>query len=446
MRTTVQTDALQRELETAYTTRTPGSAARIARAARVMPDGDTRHSAYFRPYPLFLRGGAGARVEDVDGNAYLDFSNNYTSLVHGHAFPDVVRAATEQIAHGSAWAAANERALELAELIIERVPSIERVRFCNSGTEATMLALRAARAFTGRNGLIKMAGGYHGSHDDFQVSGGRAAPGIPPEVAERVVEIPFNDKHAASEAIDRHGHEAAAVIVEGIMGSAGMVPPEDGYLQHLRAETERHGMLLIVDEVITLRLAEGGAQQLFEVRPDLTAMGKIVGGGFPVGAFGGREEVMQQFSPLRAGGLGHSGTFNGNPVTMAAGLATLRALPQSAIDRINALGDRFAEGVRDAAAERGIRLQVTGVGSLRNLQFSAERVYDNATAAAADKELIRLLHLALLERGIFAAPRGMFAISTPMGESEVDEAVAAVDEALRRLLPAIEERAPALLS
>jgi glutamate-1-semialdehyde 2,1-aminomutase len=261
-----------------------------------------------------------------------------------------------------------------------------------------------------------------------------------------VVEIPFNDKQAASDAIARHGHEAAAVIVEGIMGSAGMVPPEDGYLHHLRAETERHGMLLILDEVITLRLAEGGAQQYFDVRPDLTAMGKIVGGGFPVGAFGGREEVMLQFSPLRAGGLGHSGTFNGNPVTMAAGLATLRALPQAAIDRINALGDRFAEGVRDAAAERGIRLQVTGVGSLRNLQFSAARVYDAAGAAAADKELIRLLHLALLQRGIFAAPRGMFAVSTPMGEAEVDEAVAAVDDALRTLLPAIAERAPALLA
>ena len=439
-------DTMLHEVEQAYSAHTPGSGALFQRAARALPDGDTRGSVYFRPYPLYLRGGAGARVEDVDGNAYLDFSNNWTSLIHGHAHPDVVRAATEQIAHGTAWAAANPHAQELAELLVERVPSVERVRFCNSGTEATMFAVRAARAFTGRRGIIKMAGAYHGSYDDFQVANGHTPPGVDPAAVGHVVEVPFNDKQAAAEAIREHKHETAAVIVEGIMGAAGMIAPEDDYLRHLRAETERHGVLLILDEVITLRLARGGAQQLYGVRPDLTAVGKIIGGGFPVGAFGGREDLMMQFSPLRAGALGHSGTFNANPVSMAAGVAALRALPDAEIARINALGEYFAEGVRDVAAERGIRLQVTGAGSLRNLHFTATPVRDAATAAAADRELLRLLHLALLVRGIFAAPRGMFAMSTSMGEAEVEQAVAAVDDALRWLLPAIAERGPQLLA
>jgi len=445
MTATNQAQTVTEEIEAAYTARTPASRASFARAARALPDGDTRNSAYFRPYPLFLSSGRGARLTDVDGNTYLDWNSNWTSLIHGHGRPEVVRAATSQIENGTAWAAANPHTPELADLIVRRVPGVDRVRFCNSGTEATMMAVRAARAATGRRMIIKMRAAYHGSADLFQVANGKVGVGIDPDVVTHSIEIPFNDKAAASAALAAHAHETAALIVEGLMGSAGMLAPEDDYLQHLRAETSRHGVLLVFDEVISLRLAAGGAQQLYGVTPDLTALGKIIGGGFPVGAFGGREELMMQFSPLRDGYVGHSGTFNANPVTMAAGVATLKALPQAEIDRINALGDRFAEGALAAAAERGIRLQITGYGSLRNLHFATERVRDGATANAADHELVRLLHLALLPRGVFASGRGMFVTSTAITEADVDETVAALDDALRQLLPAIEERMPALL-
>jgi glutamate-1-semialdehyde 2,1-aminomutase len=398
-----------------------------------------------RPYPLYLTGGQGARISDVDGNSYIDSTNNWTSLIHGHAHPATVRAATEQIARGTAWSAANPHAQHLAEIIVERVPSVDFVRFCNSGTEATMMAVRAARAYTGRTTIIKMLGAYHGSYDDFLVANGHAAPGIDPTTPGKVVEVPFNDKAAATAALHEHGAETAAVIVEGLMGSAGMITPEDDYLLHLRQETERHGALLIFDEVISLRLALGGAQQVYAVRPDLTAMGKIIGGGFAVGAFGGRREVMELFDPRRPNPLGHSGTFNANPVTMAAGVATMQALTESELARINALGDRFAEGVRDRVAERGIRLQVTGYGSLRNLHFTPDPVRNAGDAQRADAELPGLFHMALLNRGVFGARRGMFAFNTAMTDADVDTILAAVDDTLRWLRPAIAERAPGMM-
>ncbi len=433
-------EALLAEAENAYRRMTPKSAELAEKAQAALPGGDTRNSVYFRPYPLFVDGGQGAHLEDVDGNRYLDCSNNWTSLIHGHAHPVVVEAVSRQVARGTAWAAANRFAPELAELIKERVPSIDKVRFTNSGTEGTMLAVRAARAFTGRPLIVKMAGAYHGSHDDFEVSGGQTPPGILPTAADHVLEVTFNDKDDVSRLMAERGDEVAAVIVEGIMGSAGMLPPEDGYLRHLREETAKNGALLIVDEVITLRLALGGAQDLYGVRPDLTALGKIIGGGFPVGAFGGREEIMNRYSPLEPGFLRHSGTFNANPISMAAGIATLRELDNDTIGYINRLGERFAASVARTAQKLSIPLQVTGAGSLRNLHFAATPPRTAAEAAATDHDLLRLLHLKLLTAGVFMAARGMFAFSTVTTEREVDDIVAKLDGALRWLQPAIEER------
>jgi glutamate-1-semialdehyde 2,1-aminomutase len=412
---------------------TPGSAALYERAERVLPGGDTRQSVFFRPYPLFLDGGQGAYVEDVDGNRYLDCCNCWTAVILGHAHPSVVEAASNQIVKGTAFNSANAHAVELAELIVERVPSVEQVRFTNSGTEATMMAMRAARAFTGRPKLVKMRGAYHGSHDDFTIAYGEAPSGIIPTTAMHVLEVEFNNRDEISRVMTEHGNEVAAVIVEGVLGSAGMIPPEDDYLRHLRSETVRHGALLVMDEVISLRVAHGGAQDLYGVTPDLTAMGKIIGGGFSVGAFGGRREIMEQYSPLGERPLTHSGTFNANPIAMAAGVAAMRELDADAIGYLNQLGNRFATGVHRIAAEQSVPLQVTGAGSLTNLHV-AERAPRNASeAAATDKESLRLLHLAMLLDGILIAPRGMVTFSTATTEQEVDRVLDVMGGALRRL-------------
>ena len=434
---TATVESLRAEVEQDYRRMTVTSEEIYQRAHAALPGGDTRNSTFMRPYPLFIDGGQGAYVEDVDGNRYLDCVNNWTSLILGHAHPAVVEAVSRQLTKGTAFAAANRFAPELAELLKERVPSVDKLRFTNSGTEATMLAVRAARAFTGRPTIVKMIGAYHGSHDDFEVAGGEAPPGIIPTAAEHVLEVEYNNKDDVSRVLEEHGERVAAVIVEGIMGSAGMVPPADGYLQHLREETARRDILLIVDEVITLRLARGGAQELYNVRPDLTAMGKIIGGGFPVGAFGGREDIMQRFSPLAPSFLHHSGTFNANPISMVAGLATMRELDADTIGYINRLGDRFAAGVERIARTRDLPVQVTGVGSLRNLHIAPRPPRHFAEATAAGRELLPLLQLKLLSMGVMAAGRGMFAFSTVMTEQEVDDTVRKLDRALEWLEPAM---------
>jgi glutamate-1-semialdehyde 2,1-aminomutase len=426
-------DDLRSELEHEYARLTPGSAQLYERAQNVLPGGDTRQSVFFRPYPLFLDGGEGTAVWDVDGNRYLDVCNCWTAVILGHAHPAVVEAAGQQLAKGTAFNAANRHAVELAEIITDRLPSVELVRFCNSGTEATMMAVRAARAFTGRPTIVKMQGAYHGSHDDFTVAYGEAPSGVMPGAAAHVLEVEFNNKNDLTRVMDEHGHEVAAVIVEGLLGSAGMLPQENGYLRHIRAETERHGALMVMDEVISLRLARGGAQDLYGVTPDLTAMGKIIGGGFPVGAFGGRREVMERYSPLSERPLTHSGTFNANPITMAAGVAALKELDADAIGYINRLGERFAAGVRRIAADQGVPLVVTGAGSLRNLHVAERAPRHAAEAATTDREFLRLLHLAMLLDGVLVAPRGMVAFATVTSEQEVDRLLDVMGRALRRL-------------
>jgi glutamate-1-semialdehyde 2,1-aminomutase len=283
-----------------------------------------------------------------------------------------------------------------------------------------------------------MQGSYHGSHDDFTVAYGEAPSGVMPGAAAHVLEVEFNNKDDLTRVMDEHGHEVAAVIVEGLLGSAGMLPPEDGYLGHIREETERHGALMIMDEVISLRLARGGAQDLYGVTPDLTAMGKIIGGGFPVGAFGGRREVMERYSPLAERPLTHSGTFNANPITMAAGVAAMKELDADAIGYLNRLGERFAAGVRRIAAERGVPLVTTGAGSLRNLHVAERAPRTAAEAARTDRQILPLLHLALLLDGILIAARGMVAFSTVTTERDVDRLLAAMDGALRSLASAFE--------
>jgi glutamate-1-semialdehyde 2,1-aminomutase len=414
-----------------YAGRTPGSAALLERAARVLPGGSTRTTTFSEPYPPYIASGAGAVLTDVDGNTYLDFLGNYTSLILGHAHPAVVAAVEAQLRRGSAFAAPTELEIELAEEIVGRVPSIERVRFSNSGTEATMFALRLARAHTGRDVVARFAGAYHGTHD-LAMAG---SLGVPARLAELMVDLPFNDMAGVERALAGREREVAAIIIEPVQGVAGMVPADPGFLAELRAYTRRHGMLLVFDEVITFRVARGGAQEVYGVRPDLTALGKIIGGGHPVGAFGGGAEIMDRLDARRPDALVHGGTFNGNPITMAAGLATLRQLTPPTYERLAALGDRLRDGLTAGFASAGLDARVTGLASLFQVHLGsgAEDAGSMATgrtdgdpaAMAASKARAARFHLGMLVAGFLTAPRGMGALMTPLDEADIDAFVAA---------------------
>lgn len=426
---------LERDATSEYRRRTPRSAALYRRAAGVFPGGDTRTGTFFPPYPLFLERGAGCRVWDVDGHQYLDFLNNFTSLLHGHDHPHLSGAITRQLAGGTVHGSPGPLQIRLAEAIASRVPSVEQLRFCNSGTEATLLALRGARAFTGRPLIMKMEGGYHGTHD--QVSLGlappfdRSGPGISPGAAGEVILGRFNDLDHTAELVRRHRDRLAAVIVEPMMGAAGAIPAEPPFLEGLRAVTAECGVLLVFDEIITFRLALGGAQSLYGIRPDLTCFGKIIGGGLPIGAFGGRREVMAAFDPTRPGTISHSGTYNGNALTMAAGLAALELYDQAAVTRLNAWGDRLRQGAREIVSRLGLEAQVTGAGSVSQLHFAAGPIRHAAEAARADRKLPWVLQLLLLARGMFVTTRQMYVLSTPMTEAEIDRFLEALEDALK---------------
>jgi glutamate-1-semialdehyde 2,1-aminomutase len=436
----------------------------IEEGRRVFPGGDTRMSAHYAPYPVFMESGQGCRIVDVDGHEYVDFMNNFTSLIHGHAHPATVAAVSEQMTRGSAYAAPTRSQIELARLIVERVPSIEQLRFTSSGSEATLMALRAARAFTGRERILKIEGGYHGSYELAEVSlvpwPDRAGPldkpeslpidaSIPQSVLEDTVVAPYNRPEIAARLIAEHANELAAVIVEPMLGSMGMIPASADFMSALREETQRHGVLLILDEVITLRLAPGGAQSLLGVTPDLTAMGKIIGGGLPIGGVGGREDVMQVFNPDRPDAVMHASTFSGNPLSMAAGAAALAEFDAEAGARLNALGDRLRDGFNSAFRASPVRGQAVGRGSLVQLHLGDAPITDarDAFAAmhAAGGTAARLLHLGLLRRGVFSAARLMHCVSTPMGEAEIDVAPAALADALDELAPVLQTERPALL-
>ncbi|MER3397442.1 MAG: aspartate aminotransferase family protein [Chloroflexota bacterium] len=436
------TDAAER----VYSERNRRSAELYARAQRVLPGGNSRTTVFFSPYPFYAVRGEGCRVWDADGHVRVDFLNNYTALILGHAHPKVVAAIAEAAARGTSFAAPTEYEIRLAEELCRRVKSVEQVRFTNSGTEATMLAVRAARAYTGRPKIAKFEGGYHGSHDYAAVSVGpdpdRAGPtdwpqpvpdgpGIPESILGTVVILPYNNLEAVSRILEREGKEVAAVIVEPLMGAGGAVPATVEFLRGLWELTRRLGIVLIFDEVIAFRLAYGGAQEYFGVEADLTTFGKIIGGGLPVGALGGRADIMGLFDPRRPDRIGHGGTFNANPVTMAAGLATLAELTPAAYEHLNRLGELARRRLWQAFERLELPAQVTGAGSVFAVHFTAEPVTDYRSARrGANPELLRRLHLGLLNEGVIIAPRGMGCISTPMTEAEVEFLGQAVEKAL----------------
>jgi glutamate-1-semialdehyde 2,1-aminomutase len=435
--------------EVVYRQTTPASRALHERAVAVMPGGTTRTTTYFDPYPLYIERGEGCRVWDADGTERIDMLGNYTAMILGHAHPKVVEAIRKQAARGTGFAAANPIEVQLATLLCDRVPSLDAVRFCNSGTEATMFAMRLARAFTGRPKIARIEGGYHGTHDYAEVSthpvvseaGAPDAPiarpdsiGTPEWAVEQTVVLPFNNADAAEAIIRRVGGQLAAVILEPIIGAGGVIAATVEFLQRLRTVTQELGILLIFDEVISFRVASGGAQQLYGVTPDLTTLGKIIGGGLPVAAFGGRADVMEILDPRRNPNIAQGGTYNGNPLGMAAGLATMSELTPDVYEALNRQGTRVAEQLSEVFASRLVPVQVNSVGSLFALHFTAKPVIDYRTMAAANKKMARDLFLGLVNHGVLMAPRAMGALSTPMLEQDIQQFIDAVDSVVAEQL------------
>jgi len=387
--------------------------------------------------PPFISRGSGARIWDVDGNDYVDHVCSWGPLLFGHAHPAIVEAVNRAAARGSSFGAPTEAEFRLAEAIHRFLPSVEKVRLVSSGTEATMSAVRLARGFTGRDAVIKFNGCYHGHSDGFLVQAGSGAttlgspdsPGVIPGTVAATLQVPFNDLTAAEEAAEANSGRLAAVIVEPVAGNMGVIPPVEGFLPGLRQLCDRHGALLIFDEVITgFRLGRGGAQELFGVRPDLTTLGKILGGGLPLGAFGGRAEVMDALAP--SGPVYQAGTLSGNPVAVAAGLAALGLIEEDPdlFQRLDRTTGQLVEELQRLAADRGISIRYQRVGSMFTHFFTGEdRVTDYQAATACDTAAFRRYFGAMLERGVYFAPSAFEAafVSAAHRESDLEQTIEA---------------------
>ena len=438
-----------------YRERTKKSLARRKKNAQYLPGGDTRSIAYYPPYPFTAAEGKGSRLYDLDGNEYIDCVNNMTALIHGHAHPHIVDAICRQAAKGTAHAAPTELQGRLAQMICDRTPAIESLRFCNSGTEATMFALRAARVFTGKNMFVKMDAGYHGSHDYVEVNllpdfaaedlpTAHVEPGVPETILKDVRIAPFNDLEAMDRILTAERGKVAAIILEPVLASGGGIVPRDGYLQGLRDLADAHEVLLIFDEIITYRAHLGGVQTRDGIKPDLTALGKIIGGGLPVGAFGGRGDIMEMFDPSKPESVTHSGTFSGNALTMAAGVAALEILGQDEIDRLNLLGRDLRAGLSAEMARVGVMGQVGGFASNTFVYFF-EQPFSNAkeaaTAVIPTLDFAQHFHVEMQNQGIYAITRGMiaFSMSTPMDEEETDRIIRRFGRALDTVKPLADE-------
>jgi glutamate-1-semialdehyde 2,1-aminomutase len=426
----------------------PGSHSRalFERARRVIPGGTSKANFHVRPHPFYLTEGRGCRVTDADGVERLDAINNFTALIHGHAFPPLVDAVSRQLARGTAFAASTPEEVALAELLVERVPGLERVRFGNSGTEAVMMAIKAARAYTGRDRIAKFEGAYHGYYDDVQVSyssrpddwGPDDAPastpssgGVPKHRVQETLVLPWNDFDACERLITRHAGELAAVVVDPLSNRMGFIPPAEGFLAFLRQLTRQHGVLVVFDEIISFRVGYHGAQGRYGGEPDLTAFGKIIGGGFPVGATGGRAAVMEVFDPgTRGPRIASGGTFSANPVSMTAGLETMRAMTPAAFDRLEALGDRLRNRLGDVFRSAGVTGQATGAGSLFRLLFTERPLRSYRDLDQPAEARMERLFYALLDAGVLVHTAGLGCLSTPMGDREVEEIAAAAERAL----------------
>jgi glutamate-1-semialdehyde 2,1-aminomutase len=384
------------------------------RAKRLVPGGVNSPVRAFAPYPFFTASSRGSHLRDVDGKEYIDYCLAYGPLILGHSPPVVIEAVREQLGKGTLYGTPTAQEVELAELICDAVPSAEMVRLVTTGAEATMSALRAARAYTGRKKVVKFEGCYHGAYDSMLVKAGSGATtfgipdslGVPAETTSNTVVCPFNSLESLEKIVKEEKGSLAAVIMEPVIGNIGVVPPRQGYLKGVRELTEKNDVILILDEMITgFRLAYGGAQEYYGVKPDLTTLGKILGGGFPLAAFAGQKEIMQMIAP--AGKAYQAGTYSGNPISVAASLATLKAIRgegKAVYERLESKCKTITEALEKTAGERGIAVQVNHVGSMFQMFFNSHAVYDYQTAKASDTGKFMAFHRKLLENGVFTPP------------------------------------------
>jgi glutamate-1-semialdehyde 2,1-aminomutase len=439
-------EALNRERE-AYTSKHPKSKTMQAEAAKYLPGGSSRGTAYFDPYPFFVDHAEGHYVYDMDANRYLDFMINATTYIVGHANPLVVKAVQEQAVKGLSYSAPTDVQVRLAKMLVDRVPSVEKVRFTNSGTEGTMNAIRMARAFTGKPKYAKFEGGYHGNSEEVSVSVNPPAskldpkgptaipewPGQPPGVTRDVIVMPYNDLERCAEILRRHKDEVACVIMEPVMSNIGYVPGRLDFLKGMRELTKELGIVLIFDEVQSFRLSQGGAQEMFGVIPDVTCFGKIIGGGLPVGAWGGRDDLMALYDNQKGPVIAHPGTFNANPVTMAAGEATLKQLTPPVYKRLNALGDTVRAKINAVFDELGVPGQVTGVGSLFAIQFNDGEIKDYRTALKGNAAMRNAFYVGMMNEGILMFSRCLGALNINTTDKEVDQLVDATRRVVQRI-------------
>jgi glutamate-1-semialdehyde 2,1-aminomutase len=422
------------------------SSAAFARAKKLIPGGVNSPARAFGGVggePIFFQRGEGAYLFDIDGNRYIDYIGSWGPLILGHRHPAVVKAIENALRHGTTYGAPTEAESELSELIIEAVPSIEKVRLVSSGTEATMSAIRLARGFTGRDAIVKFAGNYHGHVDSLLVAAGSSAatlgvpnsPGVTAGTAQDTLSLKYNDVAGLAEAFERNGKRIAGVILEPVVGNMGLVKPSPEFLKALRELTMKHGALLIFDEVMTgFRVAYGGAQSLGDVRPDLTTLGKIVGGGLPVGAYGGRVDIMDHILP--AGKVFQAGTLSGNPLATAAGAATLRVLrDENPYSKLDQLAARLEAGLLSAAKSAGVAASTARVGSMLTLFVNPGPVVDWDSAAKSRTDLFAKYFWNLIDRGVYmpcSQYEALF-VSTAHTEADIDATITAAGEALKKL-------------
>lgn len=416
------------------------------RALKTIPGGvnsPVRACKSVGTYPLFIDRGEGCLIYDADGNRFIDYIGSWGPLILGHRHPAVVDAITAVLERGTSFGAPIDLEIQLAEMVIEAVPSVDVVRMVNSGTEATMSAVRLARGATGRDLIIKFDGCYHGHADTLLVAAGSGvatlgipgSPGIPETVARTTLSLPFNDIEAFKKVMAEKGDEVAGVIVEPVGGNMGLVPPADGFLQALRELTENHGAVLIFDEVMTgFRVAYDGAQSLYGITPDLTTFGKVIGGGLPVAAYGGKKEIMSQIAPQ--GSVYQAGTLSGNPIAMAAGIATLKELQKPGVyEALNENSNRLITGLGNAAQKAGIPARVGHVGSMLGMFFTDQNVANFDDAKTCDLELFSRFYQGLRQQGIYIAPSQfeVLFLSTAHGDEHIDATIQAAEQVLAEL-------------
>ena len=393
--------------------------------------------------PLFIDRAEGCMLYDADGNAYIDYIGSWGPMILGHRHPAVIQAIQNVLERGTSYGAPTDLEVELATMVVDAVPSVEMIRMVNSGTEATMSAVRLARGFTDRELIVKFDGCYHGHADSLLVEAGSGvatlgipgSPGVPGAFAERTLSLPFNDVEAVHQVMQEKGQDIAAVIIEPVVGNMGLVPPVDGFLEALRDETLKAGSLLIFDEVMTgFRVAYGGAQTLYNITPDISCFGKIIGGGLPVGAYGGRSNIMAHIAPQ--GPVYQAGTLSGNPVAMAAGIATLKQLKQPGFyDALDAVSERLLSGLNQAAEAGGQRVSVNRVGSMVGMFFTSGPVRNFSEAKASDLKKFTNYYRGMLKRGIYLAPSQFEAlfVSAAHTQENIDATITAAEEVMREL-------------